>query len=331
MRRKGQDAKGGISSQGMSSDVLTATTSIESAHIGGQKQPSEDASNELSPPVPPIKVTTRLTNKPKLPMSNKSTDDQATKMNTKTGQSAKGGNAILRSPQVLTAASIPPVNISDQKRTSDDDASKTSSLPAPSTSRKSIEVDVTDPTEDAEQWNADSDTSSPTIFPTNGERRKRQVKDDFDWLRPKSNPANVAKSSEVYASNYHFHDGFITANKLVSTSIFAIPKSVNDCCFVYTHHSIVMDHPLCNVEQDVQWLVKPVGNLLNRMHASALRPNTRSSFQDACLGQDLFLYSAYVSASDFVCTTDDVELVDLVDMTDSSKKIDIVRTSFSQQ
>ena len=169
------------------------------------------------------------------------------------------------------------------------------------------------------------------MFPFTGERRKRQVNDVFDWLRPVISPADIAESAEAYETNYHFQDGFVIANKLVSTSFFAIPKCVNERCFHFTPHTIVMDHPLCNVKQEVKWLSKPVGTLLNRMHALARRPNTRSSLQDACMGQDLFLYSAYVSANDFVCTTDDIEFVDFVDLSDSSKKIwhcsNVIRSS----
>jgi hypothetical protein len=123
-----------------------------------------------------------------------------------------------------------------------------------------------------------------------------------------------------------------SCDKLISLSTFVIPQSVYDRHRYCQNHPIAMNHPLCNVEQSVKWLVKPVAILLDHMHSSTQQPNTRSSYQDALfLGQDLFLYSMYsTTVSDFVCSSDDVELVNFVE-TDSSKKIwhcsDIVQSA----
>jgi len=81
-----------------------------------------------------------------------------------------------------------------------------------------------------------------------------------------------------------------------------------------------MDHPLCNLEDKWNWLVKSVGNLINRIKSAASRRTTRSSIQDVSAGQDIFLFSAYVSADEYVSFSDDVELIDFVS-DKSTKKI----------
>ena len=81
-----------------------------------------------------------------------------------------------------------------------------------------------------------------------------------------------------------------------------------------------MNHQLCFIEQSVNWLVKPVCNLLDRIRSSAKRTHTRSCLHDAHVGKDLFLFAAYCNANDFVCSSDDVELIDFV-QDDSAKKI----------
>jgi len=171
------------------------------------------------------------------------------------------------------------------------------------------------------EWNKDVEVSSLNIFTVDGKRRKREVKDNFEWLLPpQSRPAEISQALEAYSSNYLFQNGFHIADKLTSSSSYVIPQSVYSQHLYCHNHQIVANHPFCNVAQSLNWLVKPVANLLDRMHSSAQRPNTRSSYHDACLGQDLFLYSTYTAASDFVCSSDDVELVDIVEMDDILKK-----------
>ena len=139
------------------------------------------------------------------------------------------------------------------------------------------------------QWNKDPQVSTPlVIFPDNGERRKKQVKDNFDWCRPSVRSADLSAASDVYTSNYHFDSGFETSNMLTSKTNYQVPESVDDYLGKFVTHPVAMSHPLCNIEQSVNWLVKPVGKLIDRIYSSTLRPETRSSLQDAALGQNIF-------------------------------------------
>ena len=171
------------------------------------------------------------------------------------------------------------------------------------------------------EWNLDADIARRIeIFPATGERRKKQVKDDFDWLLPSTRPADRNAAIKAYESKYNFTDGFQSSNQLCSSTKYCIPASVDDRVIsAYELHHLVMDHSLCNMEEDSHWLIKPVGNLINRIHSAETKPPTRSSIHDASLGQDIFLHSAYVAAEEFVSSMDDVELIDFVGNT--TKKI----------
>jgi len=81
-----------------------------------------------------------------------------------------------------------------------------------------------------------------------------------------------------------------------------------------------MKHPLCQIEQSIDWLIKPVNNLLDRIKSLDQRTHTRSSLQDVSMGKYIFHRSAYCNATDFVCSSDDVELIDFVE-NDSTTKI----------
>ena len=108
---------------------------------------------------------------------------------------------------------------------------------------------------------------------------------------------------------------------LMSYSKYAIPAIVMSRCANYNTYALPMDHRLSIVEQSTLWLAKPVGHLLNRIHgAKQRRAHTRSSLNDACLSQDLFICSAYVTANEFITVSDDIELIDLID-SHTSKKI----------
>ena len=50
---------------------------------------------------------------------------------------------------------------------------------------------------------------------------------------------------------------------------YAIPVSVLESVQYdfYTHQTPMM-HPLCNVEQSLDWLMKPVGKLISRIYTS---------------------------------------------------------------
>ncbi len=76
-----------------------------------------------------------------------------------------------------------------------------------------------------------------------------------------------------------------------------------------------MVHPQCNIEQDTQWLIRSVGKLITRIDGK--RPETRSSLQDASSGRNIFKFASYVKASEFVCSSDDVVLIDMVENSNS--------------
>ena len=55
----------------------------------------------------------------------------------------------------------------------------------------------------------------------------------------------------------------------MSKSIYSIPDSVEAYvgeCFVT--QQIAMSHPLCNIQQSIDWLIKPVGTLISRIQSS---------------------------------------------------------------
>ena len=171
------------------------------------------------------------------------------------------------------------------------------------------------------KWNEDSLLSTPvSIFPDTGGRHKKEVKDNFDWLQPAIRPADKAAARNAYADNYIFKEGFHISLKSSSYSKYAVPSIVMSRYKNYNTYTVPMNHPLCTVEQAYLFLIKPVGNLLNRIQGATQRPNTRSSLKDACLGQDLFICSAYVTANEFITVSDDIELIDLIDG-HTSKKI----------
>jgi hypothetical protein len=171
------------------------------------------------------------------------------------------------------------------------------------------------------EWMNDDLISTPcSLFPETGPRRKNEVKDNFDWLLLRTKSADIKEAVNAYESSYHFLGGFSSSDRMVSKKISATPQSVDNRCVFYEVHQCVLNHPLCNIEQKVEWLIKPVGNLINRIHSAAKRPPTRGSIQDSRLGHDIFLCAAHVSADEFVSVTDDVELIDFV-AKDVSKKI----------
>jgi len=174
----------------------------------------------------------------------------------------------------------------------------------------------------AQLWNTDKSSVRPIeIFPVTGERRKKTVEDNFDWLQPSTRPADRKAVMEAYESHFAFCDGFQKSNILSSSYKFSVPESVElRVLLTYELHLAVMDHPLCNLEDKWNWLVKSVGNLINRIKSAASRRTTRSSIQDVSAGQDIFLFSAYVSADEYVSFSDDVELIDFVS-DKSTKKI----------
>jgi hypothetical protein len=100
-------------------------------------------------------------------------------------------------------------------------------------------------------------------------------------------------------------------------------------------YDCVLDHPLCNIPLDIDWLFKPVSNLVSKIQATQSRHSTRSSIDDAQTGRIIYRHASYLPASSFVLLSmDDVELIDLV-WDDKTKKIwhcaDIHKSSMLQK
>lgn len=173
----------------------------------------------------------------------------------------------------------------------------------------------------SDSWNMDSNTSTAyNIFSASGARRKKEVKDDFEWLQPTSRAADLSAAKEAHASKYNFINGISTKDPKLSTSKYSVPFSVHDRITNFEPYYVPMKHKLSFIEQSVTWLMKPVSNLLDRIRSSGRRTHTRSCLHDAQVGKDLFRYAAYCNANNFVCSSDDVELIDFV-KDDLAKKI----------
>ena len=72
---------------------------------------------------------------------------------------------------------------------------------------------------------------------------------------------------------------------------------------------------------DIDWLFKPVINLVSEIQATKSRHSTRSTFDDAREGKMIYCHASYLPALNFVSySMDDVELIDLV-WDDKTKKI----------
>jgi hypothetical protein len=83
----------------------------------------------------------------------------------------------------------------------------------------------------------------------------------------------------------------------------------------------VLEHPLCNIPQNIHWLFKPVSNLVRKIQATQSCHPTQSSIDDAQSGKMIYCHASYPPASNFVFySMDDVELIDFV-WEDETKKI----------
>jgi len=69
-------------------------------------------------------------------------------------------------------------------------------------------------------WVTDAPISTPCdIFPVTGSRRKNEVRDNFDWLLPRTKSADVKEAETAYSSYYQFGTGFSSSDKMVSNKI----------------------------------------------------------------------------------------------------------------
>ena len=74
------------------------------------------------------------------------------------------------------------------------------------------------------EWMNDDPISTPcSIFPETGPRRKNEVKDNFDWLLPRTKSADIKDTVMAYESSYQFGTGFSSLDRMVSNKICATP------------------------------------------------------------------------------------------------------------
>ncbi len=127
----------------------------------------------------------------------------------------------------------------------------------------------------------------------------------------------------------------IPSDTLISQSKYCIPKALLKKLRDHQSYDCVLDHPLCNIPMDIDWLFKPVSNLVSKIQATQSCHSTQSSIDDAQLGRIIYRHASYLPASYFVSLSmDDVELIDLV-WDDKTKKIwhcaDIHKSSMLQK
>jgi hypothetical protein len=107
----------------------------------------------------------------------------------------------------------------------------------------------------------------------------------------------------------------------MSQSKYCIPKVLVTKWEDHRLYECVLDHSLCNIPMDIDWLFKPVSHLVSKIQATQSRHSTRSSIDDARAGRIIYRHASYLPASNLVSLSmDDVELIDLV-WEDETKKI----------
>ncbi len=76
-------------------------------------------------------------------------------------------------------------------------------------------------------------------------------------------------------------------------------------------YDCVLDHPLCDIPMDIEWLFNSVSNLVGKIQATQSRHLTQSSIDNAQAGRMIYCHASYLPDSNFVSLLmDDVELID---------------------
>ena len=81
--------------------------------------------------------------------------------------------------------------------------------------------------------------------------------------------------------NCRFFDGFILSDTLISQSKYCIPKELQRKLDRHESYNCVLDHPLCNIPMNIDWLYKPVRNLVSKIQGTQSCYSTRYSIDDA--------------------------------------------------
>ncbi len=76
-------------------------------------------------------------------------------------------------------------------------------------------------------WNKDIDVVGVIdIFDASKERHKKDTKDDFEWVNPKTHPTKKQDIIQAYELSFSFIDGFIPSDTLLSHSKYCVPGVV---------------------------------------------------------------------------------------------------------
>ncbi len=110
-------------------------------------------------------------------------------------------------------------------------------------------------------WNKDIDAAGVIdIFRLSKERHKKDTKDDFEWVNHKTHPTTKTDIIQAYESSFAFINGFIPSDTLISQSKYCIPNALLEKLEDHPSYDCALDHPLCNIPLDIDWLFKPVSN-----------------------------------------------------------------------
>ncbi len=118
-------------------------------------------------------------------------------------------------------------------------------------------------------WNKDIDfVCVLEIFAAFLEQHKKDTKDDFEWVKHKTHPTKKEDIIQAYESSFSFIDGFIPSDTLISQSKYCIPKEFQIKLDHHQSYVCVIDNPVCNIPMNIDWLFKPVSNLVSKIQAT---------------------------------------------------------------
>ncbi len=97
---------------------------------------------------------------------------------------------------------------------------------------------------------------------------KKDTKDDFEWVNHKTHLAKKEYIIQAYELSFSFIDGFIPSDTLISQSKYSFPGVLHRKLESHQSYDCVLDHPLCNIPMDIDWLFKPVSNLVSKIQTT---------------------------------------------------------------
>jgi len=119
-------------------------------------------------------------------------------------------------------------------------------------------------------WNKDVDGADViNIFRLSKERHRKDTKDNIEWVNHKTHPTKKEDIIQAYESSFSFIDhGIIPSDSLISQAKYCIPNALLKKLRDHQSYDCVLDHPLCNIPLDIDWLFKPVSNLVSKIQAT---------------------------------------------------------------